>query len=141
MLGIMASTHVEGITSAPSSFSVDETLRRLERVVTSRGLTVFSRFDHSDEATRVGMTMQPAHVLVFGNPRGGTPLMVASPLVALELPLRALVWQDGDGQVWVSYADAAFVAGRFGLAPDLAKVVGSVAGIVQAALQDAASTG
>jgi uncharacterized protein (DUF302 family) len=81
------------------------------------------------------MTMQPAHVLVFGNPRSGTPLMLASPLVALELPLRALVWQDGEGQVWVSYPDASLVAKRFGLTPDLAKVLGGVEGIVRAALQ------
>ena len=137
----MTSSDVEGITSKPSSSSVDETLRRLEQAVNSRGMTVFARFDHSDEATRVGMAMQPAHVLVFGNPRAGTPLMVASPLVALELPLRALVWQDGDGQVWVSYPNAALVAERFGLAPDLANVLGAVAGIVRAALHGAASGG
>jgi uncharacterized protein (DUF302 family) len=131
----MTSTHVEGITSRASSASVSETLRRLEQEVSSRGLTVFARFDHSDEATRVGLAMQPAHVLVFGNPRSGTPLMIAAPLVALELPLRALVWQDGEGQVWVSYADASFVAERFGLTPDLAKVPGAVEGIVLAALQ------
>jgi len=94
-----------GVTSQPSPYSVDERLQRLEQVIRNRG---FAHFDHGGEAAKVGLTMRPAHVLVFGNPRAGTPLMVASPLIALDLPLKTLVWQDDGGQVWVSYNQPPF---------------------------------
>jgi uncharacterized protein (DUF302 family) len=81
--------------------------------------------------------MQPAHVLVFGNPRAGTPLMVASPLIALDLPLKALVWQDDGGHVWISYNQPTFLAQRYGISPDLAAVVAGVEGTVEAALHNA----
>ena len=93
---------VEGIVSRPSPFAVQETLQRLKAVIGSHNLTLFAQIDHSDLARGVGLTMQEAHVLIFGNPKGGTPLMIASPLLALELPLKVLVWQSADGQVWVS---------------------------------------
>jgi uncharacterized protein (DUF302 family) len=100
-------------------------------------LTLFAHFDHGGEAARVGFTMRPAHVLVFGNPRAGTPLMVASPLIALDLPLKTLVWQDGGGQVWVSYNQPAFLAQRYSISPDLATVIAGVEGTVEAALHNA----
>jgi uncharacterized protein (DUF302 family) len=137
----MSTTDVPGITSQPSVYSVDDTLRRVEQVVSSRGLTIFARFDHSGEATRVGLSMQPAQVLVFGSPRAGTPLMQASPLIALELPLKVLVWQDGDGQVWVSYADPSFLAERYAIPSDLVKVLSGVQGVVETALQSTALNG
>jgi uncharacterized protein (DUF302 family) len=113
---------------------VEETLRRLEEVIHDRGLKLFARFDHSDEAARVDMRMQPAHVLVFGSPKAGTPLMQASPLVALELPLKVLVWQDGGGQVWMSYAEPGPLAQRYAIPPDLTPVLGGAEAIVDAAL-------
>jgi uncharacterized protein (DUF302 family) len=125
---------IAGVISQPSPYGVDETLQKLEQVIQSRGLTVFARFDHSDEATRVGLTMQPAHVLVFGSPRAGTPLMNASPLIALELPLRTLVWQDRDARVWVSFADSSYLAERFAIPGELAAVLGGPQNVVQAAL-------
>jgi uncharacterized protein (DUF302 family) len=96
---------------------------------------LFAHFDHSGEAAKAGLSMQPAHVLVFGNPTAGTPLMVASPLIALDLPLKTLVWQDDRGQVWVSYHEATSLAQRYAIPPDLVKVIAGVDGIVQAALK------
>jgi uncharacterized protein (DUF302 family) len=125
-----------GIASQPSPYGINETLQRLEQVIRNRGLTLFARFDHSGEAARVGLSMQPAQVLVFGNPRAGTPLMLASPLIALDLPLKTLVWQDDGGRVWVSYNQPAFLAERYGISPDLATVVAGVESTVEAALHN-----
>jgi uncharacterized protein (DUF302 family) len=115
-----------GVVSVSSAFSVPETLRRLEEAVAARGMKVFARFDHSDEAERAGLRMRPAHVLVFGAPRGGTPLMVAAPLVALDLPLRALVWQEEGGAVWVSYHEPGDLGLRYSVPEDL---IANIAGI------------
>ncbi len=134
----MSSTStVAGVVSQLSQFSVDDTRQRLEQVIRDRGLTLFAHFDHSGEAAKAGLTMPPAHVLVFGNPRAGTPLMIASPLVALDLPLRVLVWQDVGGQVWVSYNEPTFLAQRYQIPPDLVGVIAAVQRIVDAALHNA----
>jgi uncharacterized protein (DUF302 family) len=125
-----------GVVSRPSPCSVNDTLQQLEQVIRNRGLTLFAHFDHSKEAARAGLIMQPAHVLVFGNPKAGTPLMIASPLVALDLPLKILVWQDDRGQVWVSYNEPTFVAQRYNIPPDLGPVIAAVHGIVDAALSE-----
>src|SRR5260370_40310277 len=115
----MSSTSpVVGVVSHLSQFSVDNTRQRLEQIIRDRGLTLFAHFDHSGEAAKAGLTMPPAHVLVFGNPRAGTPLMIASPLVALDLPLRVLVWQDVGGQARDSDNEPAFLAQRFQVPPD-----------------------
>jgi uncharacterized protein (DUF302 family) len=98
---------------------------------------LFAHFDHSGEAAKAGLTMQPAHVLVFGNPKAGTPLMLAAPLLALDLPLKVLVWQDDRGQVWVSYNEPTFLAQRYNIPPDLVRVIAAAQGIVEAALHDA----
>jgi uncharacterized protein (DUF302 family) len=125
---------ISGVASQSSSYTVDETLARLEQVIHDRGLKLFARFDHSDEAARVGLRMQPAHVLVFGSPKAGTPLMQASPLLALELPLKVLVWQDAQDHVWVSYAQPASLAERYDIPAELAKVLAGAEGVVEAAL-------
>lgn len=122
---------VEGIVTNPSPFSVEETLKRLQEVIHSRNLTLFANIDHSGEAKRVGLTMQEAHVLIFGNPKGGTPLMVASPLLALDLPLKVLVWQSADGRVWISTNSAAYLKDRYAIP---AKLVGNIA-VVDAIIQ------
>ena len=95
--------YAEGVSSKLSSFSVPETVRRLEETVRAKGLTLFARIDHGGGARGVGLDMREEQLIVFGNPRLGTPLMVARPLVGLELPLRVLVWRDAEGRVWVSY--------------------------------------
>jgi uncharacterized protein (DUF302 family) len=116
----------QGIVTKASPYSVEETLERLEALLREKGLAVFARVDHSGEAARVGLTMPPAQLVIFGSPRAGTPLMVASPLLALDLPLKALVWQDGAGQVQVSYNSTAYLASRHAIPADL---VGNIAGI------------
>ena len=123
-----------GVASLASRYGMDETLERLKAAIQARGLTLFAEFDHSGEAARVGLTMQPTRVLAFGNPAAGTPLMIASPLVALELPLKTLVWQDQGGQVWVSFADPAALAQQFRLTTDQVPVLRSVERIVRSAL-------
>jgi len=125
----------DGVISKPSPYSVDETIRRLDEVVRGKDLTVFSRIDHRSGAREVGLDMQDEQVLIFGNPRAGTPLMVARPLVGLDLPLRVLVWRASDGRVWASYQDSAFIAKRYGLPDGLEKNVAGVAALVDAALR------
>lgn len=106
-----------GIVDKPSRHPVDETVARLESILTSRGLTVFAIVDHSGEAARVGMSMPPTKLVIFGNPKAGTPLMVAAPSVAIDLPLKILVWQDRDGKAWVSYNSSRYLLQRHHL-PD-----------------------
>jgi uncharacterized protein (DUF302 family) len=124
-----------GIVTRQSPHSIEHTLRRLEDAITGHGLTLFAHIDHSGEAARAGLTMQPAHVLIFGSPKAGTPLMIASPLLALDLPLKALVWQDSDGRVWVSYNSTQYLAERFTIPPDLTKNIAGAEMLIAGALQ------
>ena len=126
---------VEGVVSRPSPFSVETTMERLKATIQSHNLSIFAQIDHSDEAKQVGLTMQEAHVLIFGSPRAGTPLMIASPLLALELPLKALVWQDAAGQVWVSSDSSAYLASRFAIPAELVKNIAGVDGMIAGTLQ------
>ena len=125
--------HAEGVSSKLSSFSVPETVRRLEETVRARGLTLFAHIDHGGGARDVGLDMREEQLIVFGNPRLGTPLMVARPLVGLELPLRVLVWRDAEGRVWVSYNESAFIAQRFALPDGMEKNIAGVPALVDAA--------
>ena len=114
-----------GIIGKPSRHSVSETLDKLEAVLLSKGIKVFARIDHSGEAAKAGLAMQPTQLLIFGNPRGGTPIMVAAPCAAIDLPLKALAWQDAAGQVWLSYNDPHYLQQRFGLGEqDIAPIAG-----------------
>lgn len=117
---------IEGIVTRLSPFSVEETLVRLQEALQSHNLSLFTHIDHSEEARKVGLEMRETHVLIFGNPRGGTPLMIASPLLALDLPLKALIWQDDNEYVWVSYTSATYLAARYTIPANL---VGNIAGI------------
>ena len=106
----------EGIIRKSSPRSVPETLNRLEALLKSKGVQVFARIDHAGEAARVGLSMPPTQVLVFGNPRAGTPVMLAAPTSAIDLPLKVLAWQDAVvGKVWLGYTDPKYLAGRYGL--------------------------
>jgi len=127
----------DGVISRPSPRSVADTLARCEDILGDKGLTLFAHIDHSAEARRVGLTMQETHVLIFGNPTAGTPLMVAAPLIALDLPLKVLIWQDAAGQVWVSYTDPAYLARRYGLPASLVPNIAGVAGVVSAVVAEA----
>ncbi|HJY86660.1 MAG TPA: DUF302 domain-containing protein, partial [Candidatus Acidoferrales bacterium] len=125
----------EGVVTKVSPHSVEETIRRLDEVVRAKGLTVFTRVDHRAGAREVGLDMQDEQVLIFGSPRAGTPLMVARPLVGLDLPLRVLVWRGSDGRVWASYQDTAFLAKRYGLPDGLEKNIAAVGALVDQALK------
>lgn len=124
-----------GIVSKPSKYSVPETLLRLDNVVRSKGLTVFARIDHSGEAERAGLKMRPTQLLIFGNPKTGTPLMIANPSVALDLPLKALAWEDANGKVWLSYNDPAYLKQRHALDDESMKTLSAIVGLVDQALQ------
>jgi uncharacterized protein (DUF302 family) len=109
----------EGIVKIPSHHSVDETVDKLKTILQSKGVTLFALVDHSGEAEKVGMKMPPTKLLIFGNPKGGTPLMLASPSVANDLPLKILVAEDSQGKVWISYNSAEYLKERHGLPPNL----------------------
>src|SRR3989449_10975851 len=126
---------VEGIVTKPSPFSVEKTLERLQEAIHSRNLTLFAQIDHSGEAKRVGLTMQEAHVLIFGNPKGGTPLMIASPLLALDLPLKVLVWQRADDQVWVSTNSMTYLRDRYAIPQALVGNLAVVDAVIEQALK------
>ena len=127
---------VEGIVTRPSPFSVQETLERLLEIIRNRNLTLFANIDHSGGAKQAGLTMQEAHVLIFGNPKGGTPLMIASPLIALDLPLKVLVWQSADHQVWASTNSVTYLKDRYAISQELIGNIAVVDAIIQQAIQN-----
>jgi uncharacterized protein (DUF302 family) len=102
----------EGMISVKSAHPVDVTTDRLENMLTSKGMTVFARIDHAAGAAKVGKTLPPTQLLIFGNPKVGTPLMLCSPSIAIDLPQKTLIWQDKAGEVWISYNDPKFLALR-----------------------------
>jgi uncharacterized protein (DUF302 family) len=108
-----------GIVYKPSNHSVDETLRKLQELLKAKGVSVFALIDHSGEAEKVGMQMPSTKLLIFGNPKGGTPMMLATPSIAIDLPIKILVAEDGQGKVWVSYNSPKYLAERHGLPQDL----------------------
>ena len=108
-----------GIVTIPSNHSVDETVDRLKSILQSRDIILFALIDHSGEAAKVGMKMPPTKLLIFGNPKGGTPLMLAAPSIALDLPLKILVAEDAQGKVWLSYNSPEYLKGRHGLPSNL----------------------
>ena len=124
-----------GLIHIDSQHSVDETLNRLQLLLREKSIMIFALVDHSGEAAKVGLTMKPTKLLIFGNPKGGTPLMQAAPTVAIDLPLKALIWEDTDGKVRVTYNDPAYFEQRHDVPAEL---VGNIAG-VSALLEKAAS--
>jgi len=128
-----------GLITIPSAFSVRETIDRLVSTLTSHGLTVFARIDHADNATKVAMPLRPTELLIFGNPKGGTPLMQDRQTAGIDLPVKALAWEDADGKVWLSYNDAAWLAQRHGLGAKSADAVKAIAAGMAAVTKAAAS--
>jgi uncharacterized protein (DUF302 family)/uncharacterized membrane protein YidH (DUF202 family) len=114
-----ALTGAKGIIDKPSNHSVDETVEKLKNVLQSKGVTLFGLVDHSGEAEKVGIKMRPTKLLIFGSPKAGTPLMLAAPSIAIDLPLKILVWEDGQGKVWVSYNSPDYLKERHNLPRDL----------------------
>jgi uncharacterized protein (DUF302 family) len=115
-----------GIVNKPSKHSVDDTLGKLQNILETKGIAVFALIDHSGEAAKVGMKMRPTKLLIFGNPKGGTPLMLAAPSIAIDLPVKILIWQDDQEKVWVSYNTPEYLAERHGLPPHLAQNIGFI---------------
>src|SRR5438477_8924954 len=108
----MAPAAADGIISKPSNHSVDQTVDKLKSILDARGVTLFALVDHSGEAAKAGLNMRPTKLLIFGNPRAGTPVMLAAPSIAIDLPLKILVWEDDRGRVWLSYNDPAYLQRR-----------------------------
>jgi uncharacterized protein (DUF302 family) len=108
-----------GIINRPSNHSVDQTAEKLKAILQAKGVALFALVDHSGEAGRVGMKMPPTKLLIFGNPKAGTPLMLAAPSSAIDLPLKILVWEDGQSKVWISYNSPQYLQKRHGLPQDL----------------------
>ena len=109
----------KGIIDTPSNHTVDHTVERLKGILSAKGVTLFALIDHSGEAEKVGMKMRPTKLLIFGSPKAGTPLMLAAPRSAIDLPLKILIWEDDQGKVWVSYNSPDYVKERHGLPQEL----------------------
>ncbi len=122
------------LKTVPSRHGVAETIDRIEAAVKAQGMTVFARVDHAGEAARVGLTMPPTQVLIFGNPRGGTPIMVARPTSAIDLPLKALAWEDADGKVWLTYNTVDLLVERHGVPADLTTKIAPVGDLLERAV-------
>lgn len=134
MLSMLAATSLaaDGLVAVKSPHSVKDTLDRLELVAKGRGLNVFLRVDHAAGAQKIGKTLRPTELLVFGNPQGGTPLMECAQTAGIDLPLKALAWQDAAGQVWLGYNDPRFLAARHAagdcaVVPNLGKAIEALA--------------
>ena len=125
----------KGIVDIPSNHTVDETVSRLKNILQSKGVMLFAVIDHSGEAEKAGLKMPPTKLLIFGNPKAGTPLMVAAPSAAIDLPLKILVREDGQAKTWVSYNSAAYLQERHGFPPDLIQNIAAVEAIATAAAQ------
>jgi uncharacterized protein (DUF302 family) len=126
---------VSGMIDVASRYSVPETLARLQAILKEKSITVFALIDHSGEAEKAGLAMRPTQLLIFGSPKGGTPLMVAAPRLAIDLPLKALAWQDEHGKVWLSYNSAEYLQQRYGFPAELMKNIAGIAALVQKAVE------
>jgi uncharacterized protein (DUF302 family) len=124
-----------GLVQVASAHSVDETVKRLQSVLAQKGLQVFALVDHSGEAEKVGMKMRPTKVLIFGSPKAGTPVMLAAPSVAIDFPLKALISQDANGKVSVSYNSPEYLQQRHGIPDDLVKNIAGVGALVAKAVE------
>jgi uncharacterized protein (DUF302 family) len=124
-----------GLIQAVSHYSVDETVRRLQEVLAEKGLKVFALIDHSGEAEKAGLKMRPTKVLIFGSPKGGTPLMVAAPSLAIDLPMKALVAEDAAGKVTVTYNDPAYLKERHGVPEELIKNLAGAGVVIAKAVE------
>ena len=126
----MTSNAENGFITVACRLSVDETVQKLEGLLQAKGVKLFAAIDHSGEAENAGMSMRPTKLLIFGNPKAGTPLMIASPGIAIDLPLKALIWEDAKGQVWISYNGPAYLKARHGIPAELVQNIAGVEALV-----------
>ena len=125
----------EGIVQVLSPHTAEQTIQRLQVALAAHGLQIFALVDHSGEAARVGMKMRPTKVLIFGSPKAGTPLMIAAPSLAIDLPLKALVAEDDKGKVWVSYNSPEYLKKRHNLPDDLVKNIAGAGTLIAKAME------
>jgi uncharacterized protein (DUF302 family) len=131
----------DGLTTIPSSYGPKDTMNRLEAAVKAKGMTIFARIDHAAGASAAGLSLRPTEVLIFGNAKGGTPLMQSVQTIGLDLPLKALVWQDISGKTWLSYNDPAWLAKRHGLSGEAEAAVGIITAALHAVATAATTSG
>jgi uncharacterized protein (DUF302 family) len=122
----------DGLITVQSSYGPKDTMSRLEAEVKAKGMTVFARIDHAAGAAEVGMSLRPTELLIFGSPKGGTPLMQSAQTIGIDLPLKALVWQDASGDTWLSYNDPGWIAKRHGLGHEVQANVNGLAAVLNA---------
>jgi uncharacterized protein (DUF302 family) len=130
----------DGLTTIPSGFGPQDTMNRLETAVKAKGMTVFARIDHAAGAAAVALPLRPTELLIFGNAKGGTPLMQSVQTIGIDLPLKVVVWQDASGKTWLSYNDPEWLAKRHGLGGETEAAVKMMTGAL-AAVAKAATTG
>jgi uncharacterized protein (DUF302 family) len=129
----------DGLTTLPSSHGPKDTMDRLEAEVKAKGMTVFARIDHAAEAAQVGLALRATELLIFGNAKAGTPLMLATQTIGIDLPLKALVWQDAAGKTWLSYNAPAWLAQRHGLGREVEAAIGAMTAALSAVATAATS--
>lgn len=122
----MSAMSDNGIIDIVSNHSVDETVEKLKTILEAKGVTLFALVDHSGEAAKVGMAMRPTKLLIFGSPKAGTPIMLAAPSIAIDLPLKILVWEDISGKTWLSFNSPAYLQQRHGVANEFLPVLSVV---------------
>jgi uncharacterized protein (DUF302 family) len=131
----MALRGKNGLIDIPSDHSVDETVEQLKRILQERGITLFALIDHSGEAAKAGMQMRPTKLLIFGNPKAGTPVMLAAPTSAIDLPLKTLVWEDVQGKVWVSYNSPDYLQERHNVPANLLPNIAAIESVAKKAAE------
>jgi len=129
----MASATENGIVTVPSNHSVDQTVEKLKGILQAKGVRLFALIDHSGEAANVGISMRPTKLLIFGNPKAGTPLMLAAPSSAIDLPLKILVWEDEQSKVWISYDSPRYLQQRHGFPQQLLPNIDVIENLASAA--------
>ena len=129
-----------GLTTIASQHGVKDTIDRLEAAVRTKGMTVFARVDHAAGAAAIGLALRPTELIIFGNARGGTPLMQLEQTIGIDLPLKALAWEDASGKAWLSYNEPAWLAARHGIAEDGGAVAKTLSGVLAALAKEAAGS-
>ena len=131
----MKASRGDGLIDIPSNHSVDETVEKLMGILQAKGVTLFALVDHSGEAAKVGMKMRPTKLLIFGNPKGGTPVMLAAHSMAIDLPLKILIWEDAERKVLVTYNSPAYLQKRHHLPAELLRNIIVVEALAKAAAE------
>lgn len=131
----MATEKNSALINIPSNHSVDGTVDKLKTILQSKGITIFALIDHSGEAIKAGIKMRPTKLLIFGNPKAGTPVMLAAPSSAIDLPLKILIWEDAQGKAWVTYNSPAYLQERHNIPVELLPNVSVIEGLAKSAAE------